>query len=122
MWYTTPFWDLTFMGKGRIGYIEPYEGHAIPLYTRYLLGGIYSLRGFKAYSVGPKTANGEVIGGDKELLFNFEMIFPIAKEIKLKGLVFFDAGNAWDMASLIIWVICGPALGSGSGGFPPWVP
>ena len=97
IWYTTPFWDLTFMGRGRIGYIEPYGGRAIPLYTRYLLGGIYSLRGFKAYTVGPTTANNEVIGGDKELLFNFEMIFPIAKEIKLKGLVFFDAGNAWDI-------------------------
>jgi len=30
-------------------------------------------------------------------LFNFEVIFPIAKEIKLKGVVFFDAGNAWDV-------------------------
>jgi outer membrane protein insertion porin family len=64
---------------------------------RYLLGGIYSLRGFKTYTVGPTTSNNEAIGGDKELLFNFEMIFPIAKEIKLKGLIFFDAGNAWDI-------------------------
>ena len=97
MWYTTPFWNLTFMARGRIGYVEPYGGRAIPLYSRYLLGGIYSLRGFKAYTVGPTTANNEVIGGDKELLFNFEMIFPIAKEINLKGVVFFDAGNAWDI-------------------------
>ena len=74
----------------------PYEGHAIPLYERYRLGGIYTLRGFKTWSVGPTTPNGEVIGGDKQLLFNFEMIFPISKAIKLKGLVFFDAGNAWD--------------------------
>ncbi len=38
-----------------------------------------------------------MIGGDKELLFNFEAIFPISKEIKLKGVLFFDAGNAWDV-------------------------
>ncbi len=96
IWYTTPFWNLTFMGRGRIEYIMPYGGHAIPLYERYRLGGIYSLRGFKTWSVGPKTPNGEVIGGNKDLLFNFEMIFPISKEIKLKGVIFFDAGNAWD--------------------------
>ena len=73
------------------------EGRPIPLEERFRLGGIYTLRGFKAYSVGPKTPQGEVIGGDKELLFNFELLFPISKEIKLKGLIFFDAGNAWDV-------------------------
>jgi outer membrane protein insertion porin family len=93
-WFITPFWNLTFSARGLIGYIE---GDPIPLYERFRLGGIYSLRGFKAYSIGPKAPNGEVIGGDKELLFNFEMLFPIAKEIKLKGLIFFDAGNAWDV-------------------------
>jgi outer membrane protein insertion porin family len=92
--FTTPFWNLTFMGRGRIGYIT---GEPIPLYERFRLGGIYTVRGFKAYSIGPKAPNGEVIGGDKELLFNFEMVFPIAKEIKLKGVFFFDAGNAWDV-------------------------
>jgi outer membrane protein insertion porin family len=56
---------------------------------------MYSVRGFKTWSIGPTAPNGEVIGGDKMLLFNFEMVFPIAKEIKLKGLIFFDAGNAW---------------------------
>jgi outer membrane protein insertion porin family len=93
-WFLTPFWDLTFSARGRIGYIE---GDPIPLYERFRLGGIYTVRGFKAYSIGPKAPNGEVLGGDKELLFNFEMLFPLAKEIKLKGLLFFDAGNAWDV-------------------------
>lgn len=93
-WFLTPFWNLTFSTRGRIGFIE---GDPIPLYERFRLGGIYTVRGFKSYSIGPKAPNGEVIGGDKELLFNFEMLFPIAKEIKLKGLFFFDAGNAWDV-------------------------
>jgi outer membrane protein insertion porin family len=97
-WYYTPFWKMTFMGRGRIGYIQSNEGHLIPLYERYRLGGIYSLRGFKTWSVGPKDSNGEVIGGDKELLFNVEAIFPLIPSIKLKGLLFFDAGNAFDIA------------------------
>jgi outer membrane protein insertion porin family len=97
-WFTTPWWKLTFMARGHIGYIQGYNDHPIPLYERYRIGGIYTLRGFKAWSVGPKAPNGEVIGGDKELFFNFEMIFPLIPEVKIKGLVFFDAGNAWDVA------------------------
>jgi outer membrane protein insertion porin family len=91
-WFTTPFYNLTFSARGRIGYIT---GDAVPLYELFRLGGMYSVRGFKTWSIGPTAPNGEVIGGDKELLFNFEMLFPIAKEINLKGLIFFDAGNAW---------------------------
>jgi len=97
-WYYTPFWKLTFMARGRIGYIQSREGHLIPLFERYRLGGIYSVRGFKAFTVGPKDSNGEVIGGDKELLFNFEAVFPLFPTIKMKGVVFFDAGNAFDIA------------------------
>ncbi len=96
--YFTPFSWGTWGARSRIGYITGNEGHPIPLYERYRLGGINSLRGFKAFSVGPTAPTGEVIGGNKELLFNFEWIFPISKEIKLKGLIFFDAGNAWDVA------------------------
>ena len=91
-WFVTPFYNLTFSARGQIGYIS---GDAVPLYELFRLGGMYSVRGFKTWSIGPTAPNGEVIGGDKMLLFNFEMVFPIAKEIKLKGLIFFDAGNAW---------------------------
>jgi outer membrane protein insertion porin family len=30
------------------------------------------------------------------LCFNFEYIFPLIKNAGMKGLVFFDTGNAWD--------------------------
>lgn len=96
-WFTTPFWKSTFSARGRISYIQGNEGRQIPLYERYRLGGIYSLRGFKTWSVGPKAPNGEVIGGDKEMLFNLEMVFPLLPEVKIKGVVFFDAGNAFDV-------------------------
>ncbi len=96
-WFTTPFWKTTFMVRGRIGYIQPHGGRLLPLYERFRLGGINSIRGFKAYTIGPKATNGEVIGGDKELLFNLEAVFPLIPAIKLKGLVFFDAGNAYDV-------------------------
>ena len=40
--------------------------------------------------------DGDPIGGTSELIFNFEYIFPISTEMKLKGLTFFDAGNAYE--------------------------
>jgi len=36
-----------------------------------------------------------VIGGSKELIFNTEFIFPLMPQVKLKGFLFFDAGNAF---------------------------
>jgi outer membrane protein insertion porin family len=97
-WWVTPFWSSTFTTRGRIGYLQGREGSNVPLFERYRLGGIYSVRGFKAWTIGPVAPNGEVIGGDKELLFNLEWIFPLIRQLKIKGLVFFDAGNAWDVA------------------------
>jgi outer membrane protein insertion porin family len=120
--YFTPFSQITWGIRSRIGYIQGNEGHPIPLYERFRLGGINTLRGFKAYSVGPKAPSGEVIGGDKELLFNFEMIFPIAKEIKLKGLLFFDAGNAWDVAQPYSLSDLRTSVGAGFRWFSPMGP
>jgi len=39
--------------------------------------------------------NTDVIGGNKFMLFNFELQFPVSEELGLMGLVFFDMGNAF---------------------------
>ncbi len=96
-WFYTPFWKTTFMVRGRIGYIQANGDHTIPIFERYRLGGISTIRGFKTWMVGPKLPNGEILGGNKELIFNVEAVFPLIPGIKLKGLVFFDAGNAYDV-------------------------
>ena len=99
-WYFTPFWNVTYMARGRFGFIVGNEGHEIPIYERYRLGGIYTIRGFEAYTIGPKDPfTGEVIGGDTMSILNLEMIIPVASEIKLKAVLFFDAGNSWNRES-----------------------
>jgi outer membrane protein insertion porin family len=52
------------------------------------------LRGFEARSVGPKQHD-DVIGGTKEAILNFEYLFPLMQEAGIRGVVFFDAGNAY---------------------------
>ena len=46
---------------------------------------------------GPRDEDsGDPIGGTEELIFNVEYIFPLISEIRLKGVVFFDAGNSYE--------------------------
>ena len=106
-------WDTVFSIHGRIGQIFEVDDQEIPIGERFYLGGIRTIRGFKSRKVGPRVkriatavdpVTGEIlstsedyeyIGGEKQALFNFEYIFPLAKEAGLKGVLFFDTGNAW---------------------------
>jgi outer membrane protein insertion porin family len=95
-WYFPAFWDSTIHLRGRAGWITGILGKDVPLYERFYLGGIDTLRGFGLGVPGPKDpASGQAIGGTKELIINTEYIFPIVKDLKLKGVVFYDAGQAY---------------------------
>ncbi|MBW2182483.1 MAG: outer membrane protein assembly factor BamA [Deltaproteobacteria bacterium] len=99
--------DSAFMFRGTIGYSVGYGGEDVPIFEKFFLGGLNSLRGFEERSVGPMERRGDTrrfiddrddydaVGGEKELFFNFEYIFPILKETGIRGVVFFDTGNAY---------------------------
>ena len=100
--YFNPWSDHVIMLNGRTSYAHGNEGRELPVYERYYLGGINSLRGFDYNSVGPKDPlTGDVIGGDKEVLFNFEYTFYLVKEANFKFVTFFDTGNAFDIGDSI---------------------
>lgn len=87
--------SVVFSAKGRIGYIQDHEGVEIPIFNRYVLGGINSLRGFRY--VGPTDGGtSDVIGGNTMMVYNFELIFPFIKDSGMKIAAFYDAGNAWN--------------------------
>ncbi len=69
------------------------EQTGVPYYNRFFLGGEYQLRGYYIRSVGPRNANGQLLGGNKMLLFNAEYAIPLAGP--LRAILFFDAGNAF---------------------------
>ncbi|NWF52945.1 MAG: outer membrane protein assembly factor BamA [Nitrospirae bacterium] len=92
-----PIGKTTFMLRGRFGYATGIWGEDLPLYERFYVGGIYTIRGLDWGDAGPKDEEtGEPIGGTSELIFNVEYIFPLVSEMKLKGVVFFDIGNAYE--------------------------
>ena len=83
------------LGMG-VGYANGSSGqNALPLFTRYFAGGINSVRGFADRSLGPKQGN-DVVGGDRLAVFNTEILFPIAEQFGLRGVAFFDVGQAFN--------------------------
>ncbi len=92
-----PFkWDTTFSLRGRLGFAAGFAGKELPLYERFYVGGINTVRGLSFGEAGPKDENGDEIGGNVEAIFNAEYIFPIVPDVKLKGLTFFDYGGSFD--------------------------
>ena len=107
--YKSPTWGTFVLSTGgRAGWgigQEGRNGNDIPLFERYFPGGINSVRGYQARSLGPREpvfdlTTGEIVdtspvGGSVQLINNNEFIFPIVESLGLRGVLFFDAGNAW---------------------------
>lgn len=98
---------LIFSTKLTLGYIQE-VGQPVPIDEKFYLGGIFSLRGYKARTVSPtklqvtKDMDGNATndrvyqGGSKEVFGNAEFSFPLLQDVGIKGVVFFDYGNAFD--------------------------
>jgi outer membrane protein insertion porin family len=100
---------------GQLGYGIGFAGQretndmTLPLFERYFLGGINSVRGFQDRSLGPREktcftnsdtgvvdcSKSDVIGGDTAAVANVELLFPIVEQYGLRGVAFFDMGNAF---------------------------
>ncbi|MBV9949196.1 MAG: outer membrane protein assembly factor BamA, partial [Myxococcales bacterium] len=92
------------------GLITSPDQQGVPIFQRYFLGGILDVRGFYLRSIGPRLPltqgldpnsppipNGANIGGNLEAYSNLELEFPILDKVGIRGVVFFDAGNAWNL-------------------------
>jgi outer membrane protein insertion porin family len=87
--------------RAQAGMISPYGGKTLPIYEKFFVGGINTVRGFEYGMAGPVDVNDEPIGAKKMVVFNTELIFPISREIGLKGALFFDAGKGFNKWSQV---------------------
>jgi outer membrane protein insertion porin family len=111
-YYYPIFWDVVGKVSARAGYIHSSGSQDLSPSEKFIMGGINSIRGYSPFSIGPEnlatSAAGGVngydsqspsftflAGGNKELLFNFELEFPIFEAIGIKGVLFADAGNVY---------------------------
>jgi outer membrane protein insertion porin family len=95
--YFPLFWDTVISPRVRLGVAKSYRaGDPLPVGERFFVGGIQTVRGFSFGRAGPTAPDSSILGAEKELIFNFDYIFPIAPELKVKGVVFFDYGKGFD--------------------------
>ncbi len=76
------------------------RGSNAPLWRRYSLGGIGSLRGFDSYGVSLRdAATGDAVGGDKMVRGSINMFVPIPMidTPNLRGVLFADTGTVWGL-------------------------
>lgn len=108
-WYFPLFWNFVLRLNGEIGYVQSVDAHKpVPLFERYFVGGPLTVRGFDRFSLGPSrdvaaspsdpssVLDDFQIGGNKRLILTAEIEFPILTAVGIRGVIFADAGNAFD--------------------------
>jgi outer membrane protein insertion porin family len=94
-WYFPLVWDLVGVAHAKAGYVADIKKKKLPDYEKFYMGGIGSLRGFEREDLAPRDADGASVGGDGFVQFNFELVFPLLKDLGVHGLVFFDTGKVY---------------------------
>ncbi len=90
-----PFWDFRHAIRGRIGYGSGFNGEEFPIAEFFYVGGINTVRGFKFGRAGPVTPGNDPEGGNKQLIMNNDLIFPLLPDAKLNGVLFLDYGKGF---------------------------
>jgi outer membrane protein insertion porin family len=96
--------DLTFLINGEAGAAGGYDNQQLPFFKNFYAGGVGSVRGYKNSSIGPRDSNGLYLGGDKRLVGNLELLFPMpgnSKEKSLRLSAFVDGGIIYGAPSAI---------------------
>ena len=106
-YYRPLFWNFVGRMKLSAGYIREWDAaHPIPISELYYLGGINSIRGYRQLSVAPTVLVGTTarpeselapvtVGGNKQVTLNFELEFPLFEKVGIRGVFFYDMGNAF---------------------------
>jgi len=99
-WFHPLSRTYTLMLNGEIGVADGTGGKPLPFYKNYYAGGITSVRGYDSYSLGPRDSLNAILGGNKRLVGNAEVLFPMPgtatgtdKSMRLS--VFLDAGQVY---------------------------
>jgi outer membrane protein insertion porin family len=94
-WFFSLPLETVFGIYGRGGYLTSNSNREVPVYDRYVLGGITSLRGLR--DIGPRDpVTGDLLGGLTMMNFSGEFIFPLIVNAGMKGVLFYDTGNTWN--------------------------
>jgi outer membrane protein insertion porin family len=107
--YFYPIWG-PFVLRLKVdgGLIASRDARGVPIFERYFVGGIYDIRGFAPRSLGPiiHAPDGQFadaslipfrIGGNAQVIANAEIEFPLFDKVGIRGVVFTDVGNSFNL-------------------------
>ncbi len=91
---------FTLMLNGEVGYANNYGStNDLPFFKNFYAGGVNSVRGYKASSLGPVDITGgtvERLGGNRRVVGNAELMWALpGMEKSFRLGVFFDAGQVY---------------------------
>ncbi len=111
-WYFPIVYGTVFHVLGAAGQAWENETGKLPVYERFYLGGINTIRGHEFGKVSPiDPETGDRVGGDQMWYVNTEIVFPLLKEQGFYGVLFVDAGDS--IATDVEWDDSGTAVGTG---------
>ncbi len=91
---------FTLMLNGELGYASEYGStDEMPFYKNFYAGGVNSVRGYKASSLGPvdySSGDDERLGGNRRVVANAELLWALpGMEKSFRLGLFFDAGQVY---------------------------
>jgi outer membrane protein insertion porin family len=90
--------EVTLMLDGELGTGRGYGGKPLPFFKNYYLGGVGSVRGYRAASLGPRDVDGSTLGGTKKTNASAELLFPfpgMGKDRSMRLGAFVDGGQVY---------------------------
>ena len=97
-WFYPLTRTYTLFLNGEFGYGGGYGGLPLPFFKNFYAGGPGSVRGYKPFTLGPQDINGDPVGGNRKIVGNVELLFPMPgaeNDPSLRLGAFVDAGQVY---------------------------